>query len=287
MKKILSIILLLVFTLGSTFAYNPTKKDLTTITTFNTVLDNLYKNNPEKVYNFHNQVNILLPRIKNDDRTKYVLTEVNNYLNQKFNIVEEIINEYEVLSIIDWDTIRINYNWESKSVRLIWIDAPENSTTRLWYVEKLWEESKQKLTELIWDNKVIIEFDESQWKYDIYNRLLWYVFLNWVNINQKMIELWLANEYTFNKPYKYQKEFLEVQKIAIESELWIWSGYKEKIKNYKFYTSSHHTAKLYYCETDSAWKNLSEKYLREYDSEEELLNDSINKGKTLSKECSY
>jgi peptidoglycan hydrolase CwlO-like protein len=101
MKKILAIILLLVFTFSSTFAYNPTKKDLNTITTFNTVLDNLYKNNPEKVYNFHNQVNILLPRIKNDDRTKYVLKEVNNYLNQKFNITEEIINEYEVLSVID------------------------------------------------------------------------------------------------------------------------------------------------------------------------------------------
>lgn len=39
----------------------------------------------------------------------------------------------------------------------------------------------------------------------------------------------------------------------------------------KWYTSSHPTARYYYCELDDGWRNLSPTYLREYPSEEALL----------------
>ena len=40
-----------------------------------------------------------------------------------------------------------------------------------------------------------------------------------------------------------------------------------------FYLSTYHTAKYYYCDTDNDWKSLSEKYLKSYNSEQELLAD--------------
>ena len=38
-----------------------------------------------------------------------------------------------------------------------------------------------------------------------------------------------------------------------------------------FYTSSHWKSKYYYCDSDGGWKNLSENYLKSFDSEVELL----------------
>ncbi|MBI4160427.1 MAG: hypothetical protein HY506_00790 [Candidatus Yanofskybacteria bacterium] len=40
-----------------------------------------------------------------------------------------------------------------------------------------------------------------------------------------------------------------------------------------YYTSSYSTAKYYYCDTDSDWKNLSANYLKSYPSESAILKD--------------
>ena len=45
------------------------------------------------------------------------------------------------------------------------------------------------------------------------------------------------------------------------------------VSGHIFYLSTYSTAKYYYCDTDNGWKSLSEKYLKSYLSEEELLAD--------------
>jgi len=62
--------------------------------------------------------------------------------------------------------------------------------------------------------KVEIEFDDTQGTYDKYGRILGYLFVNGENYNQKMIADGYAREYTYNTPYKYQKEFKQAQKNA-------------------------------------------------------------------------
>lgn len=54
-------------------------------------------------------------------------------------------------------------------------------------------------------------------------------------------------------------------------------------ENHIFYTSSYHSSKYYYCDTDSAWKNLSEKYLESYPSPQALL--AKYPEKTLHEPC--
>lgn len=49
-----------------------------------------------------------------------------------------------------------------------------------------------------------------------------------------------------------------------------------------FYTSSHHMTKYYYPEDCEGWENLSEKYLKKFDSLEELLSQY---NRTLSPKC--
>lgn len=134
-----------------------------------------------------------------------------------------VIRQYWLQEVIDWDTIRIYDNsWDYK-VRLIWIDAPESNDTRFWYAECYWEESTKHLKELIWENKLIqIEFDDSQWLYDKYDRMLWYLVIDWENLNEKMIKDWYAYEYTYNKKYKYSDKFERAEKDAKNDKLGVW-----------------------------------------------------------------
>ena len=135
---------------------------------------------------------------------------------------------YKIVKVIDWDTIKIfDENWEKESVRMIWIDTPESYKTRFWYKECFWDEASNYLKKIIWDSeKVQVEIDKTQWNkwFDRYWRLLWYVFLNWENLNEKMIKDWYAWEFTYQKHfYKYQKEFKAAEKFASKNDFWLWA----------------------------------------------------------------
>ena len=134
------------------------------------------------------------------------------------------LDTYTFLKVIDWDTLKVKNNNEEINIRMIGLDAPEKSTTRYWYTECFWNEATNHLNEILsWITTIQVEQDPTQWKTDKYWRLLWYVFFSWNNINQKMIEDWYWFEYTYNLPYKYQKEFKKAEKSARINKLWLWN----------------------------------------------------------------
>lgn len=225
MKKILASLLLFLLSVSSIYAYTPTLKDEKTLNSLYKQIDVLIDKKPDQAEKLHQKIEKILPTLSKDDRTKYLIWWLSDYLSDKLNESQE----YEVIKIIDWDTIKIKYEWEEINIRMIGIDSPENSTTRYGYIEKNWDLAKEKIEELIGNNKITIELDDTQWKYDKYNRLLAYVFVSWININQKMIEVWYANEYTYNKSYKYQKEFKEAEKNAKNKKVGIWKEVEENI----------------------------------------------------------
>ncbi len=133
------------------------------------------------------------------------------------------LDTYTFLKVIDWDTIKVKNNNEEINIRMIGLDAPEKSTTRYWYTECFWNEATNHLNEILsWITTIQVEQDSTQWETDKYWRLLWYVFFSWNNINQKMIEDGYWFEYTYNLPYKYQKEFKKAEKSARLKKLWLW-----------------------------------------------------------------
>jgi micrococcal nuclease len=115
----------------------------------------------------------------------------------------------ELVKVVNGDTIQVKINDKTESVRLIGIDAPE-------ITEKAKEkgiEAKKYLEELLENKKIRLEADETQDDRDVYNRLLRYVFLdNGILVNEKMIEVKMAEEYTFIAPYKYQERFRNLEK---------------------------------------------------------------------------
>lgn len=133
------------------------------------------------------------------------------------------LDTYTFLKVIDWDTLKVKNNNEEINIRMIGLDAPEKSTTRYWYTECFWNEATSHINEILsWITTIQVEQDPTQWETDKYWRLLWYVFFSWNNINQKMIEDGYWFEYTYNLPYKYQKEFKRAEKSARLNKLWLW-----------------------------------------------------------------
>ena len=160
----------------------------------------------------HQTINLNNDNVENDVNEERI---VNSNTNPKVN------ENIRVEEVVDWDTIRVTLNWRSEKIRLIWVDAPESYDTRYWYTECFWMASSNYLTNLLSNKTIWLEYDSTQWTYDKYNRILAYVFLNWENINEKIISDWYAWEYTYDLPYKYQKEFKKAENNARTSYKWL------------------------------------------------------------------
>ncbi len=128
---------------------------------------------------------------------------------------------YQVVKVVDGDTIKIDYKGEIKSVRLIGIDTPETKHPQK-QVECFGKEAFQKMKDLVVDKKVKIEFDNTQNRVDKYGRLLLYIWVDDIFINNYMVSNGYAHEYTYNTPYKYQKEFREAQDNAKKEGKGLW-----------------------------------------------------------------
>ena len=143
---------------------------------------------------------------------------VDTYIYNPNKITEIPAGDYEIISVIDGDTAKINYDWQEITIRFAGIDAPESSALRCGKVECFWPEAKQYLKTLIEWKTVYFEPASMDW----YDRFVWYISLNWENINEKMIKNWYAREYSYkNQSYKYQSKFKSAQNYAQNNGLWL------------------------------------------------------------------
>jgi endonuclease YncB( thermonuclease family) len=219
MNKILSIILIFILTFSSIYAYNPTIKDEQLLNNVYLKIWPIIDKAPTKVWILQKKISELKDQFKNNDRIVYIFTELENFIDRKVNPNS---NKYIVSSVVDWDTVRLINNWEEIKVRMIWVDAPESNSSRFWYIECYWKESSDFLKNLIEWKEVEIEYDLSQWKTDIYGRVLAYIKYEWENINEKMIKEWYAWEYLYDKNYKYLENFKTSQESAKLNNNWLW-----------------------------------------------------------------
>jgi micrococcal nuclease len=78
--------------------------------------------------------------------------------------------------VIDGDTIKIMYEGKSVSVRIIGINTPETKHPEK-PIECFGPEASNFAEELMSNKEILLELDESQGKYDKYDRLLAYIWL--------------------------------------------------------------------------------------------------------------
>ncbi len=139
MKKIISIILIAIFCMTATFAYNPTSKDKQLLEKAEDTIYEIYeKRGIEKIEWLNKAINRALVKYKNNDRIVYILEEFQFFIERE--ILEPIEEEkYKTLEL----------EWKSKEIEL----------------NKLRQKVVNKyINDIVWDKKIDPRCME---KYDI------------------------------------------------------------------------------------------------------------------------
>ena len=130
---------------------------------------------------------------------------------------------FKVVSVVDGDTIRVDYDGKEELVRLIGINTPEVDgpyTEKECYGDEASVFAKEKLT----GQWVTLEADSSQSDRDKYDRLLRYVSLDGEDFGKLSISRGYAYEFTYNNPYSKQGEYRTAQDDAKRSKRGLWGG---------------------------------------------------------------
>lgn len=130
---------------------------------------------------------------------------------------------YDVVRVVDGDTVVVSLTGKESTVRLIGLDTPETVDPRK-PVQCFGEEASQEAHRLLDGQRVRLEMDSSQDSHDKYGRMLAYVFLQDGRMfNKYMIADGFGHEYTYRVPYKYQSEFKMAQQEARAAQKGLWA----------------------------------------------------------------
>ncbi|WP_129408222.1 thermonuclease family protein [Marinitoga lauensis] len=148
---------------------------------------------------------------------------------------QDIEKTYYVSRVIDGDTLKVYYNGDEVSVRLIGIDTPETHSGNkplgelgdkaYWFTRnKIYTENEKK-------SYVYLEFDND--KYGNYDRLLAYVYYKGKDgkihfLNKEIMENGYARPLFYSDTSKHKDEFIEAYKKAFEERKGIFQFYDSK-----------------------------------------------------------
>jgi micrococcal nuclease len=127
-------------------------------------------------------------------------------------------SKIKVVKVIDGDTIELE---NGQKVRYIGIDTPELVHPSK-PVECFAKEAQEKNKELVLGKEVWLEKDISET--DKYGRLLRYVWVNDILVNEVLVQEGYAQVSTYPPDVKYQERFLEAQRKAREENKGLWSS---------------------------------------------------------------
>lgn len=138
-------------------------------------------------------------------------------------VAEPEVIYYQVVKVVDGDTITVRMGAKNETIRLIGINTPETVDPRK-TVECFGVEASNKAKELLSGQRVSVELDDSQGERDKYGRLLAYIRRdNGLFVNKFMIEEGYAYEYTYAIPYQYQVAFKQAQADAEKNQKGLWA----------------------------------------------------------------
>lgn len=133
-------------------------------------------------------------------------------------------NTVLVTRVVDGDTIEIQ---GGQKVRYIGIDTSESVDPRR-PVQCFGREASLKNKELVEGKNVRLEKDVSE--VDKFGRLLRYVFIDDLFVNDYLVRQGYASVATFPPDVKYQSQFVEAEREARENNRGFWSACKEDQK---------------------------------------------------------
>lgn len=161
--------------------------------------------------------------VKTDSEVKAELPATTGAAQIEAPATEQGKTLYQVLKVVDGDTVAVQIDGKQEVLRLIGINTPETVDPRK-PVQCFGTEASAKAKEILTGKQVSLEADDSQSDRDKYGRLLRYIYLeDGTNFNKLMIDEGYAYEYTYGTPYKYQADFKDAQQKAKESKKGLWA----------------------------------------------------------------
>lgn len=166
---------------------------------------------------------LVVPKVANTPQEATVATALEEVSEAgEGGVMKDSRELYDVVKVIDGDTVTIKMGEKNETLRLIGIDTPETNDTRTG-VQCFGAEATAYLKKIIGE-RVAIETDASQGERDKYKRLLVYLFAeSGANVNKKLIADGYAYEYTYDDEYKYQDEFKAAETAAREEGKGLWA----------------------------------------------------------------
>jgi len=126
-------------------------------------------------------------------------------------------DKMRVVYVYDGDTVKLA---NGEKVRYIGIDTPEMNYKNP-PAEYLAQEAKEFNRRLVYGKTVHLEFDTE--RRDKYNRLLAYVYVDNISVNEKLIEEGFAKTFVIPPNTRYADDFLRLQLKAKEEKRGLWS----------------------------------------------------------------
>ncbi len=134
---------------------------------------------------------------------------------------------YQVANVLDGDTFEVKIGKSIWKVRMMGIDTPETLDPRK-PVQCYGKEASENTKKMLDKVSVRLGIDSTQEPLDKFNRLLAYVYLDQIFINEYLIEKGYAREYTYSKAYEFQKEFRKIEKEAKKGKVGLWLSCLDK-----------------------------------------------------------
>jgi micrococcal nuclease len=186
-----------------------------------------YPNNKKQLVNVYNSNDLIYtsPELKNETNpqditgfpvktdipiTTIEITEPSQNQNE-----DEI---YQVIRVIDGDTIELA---DGRKLRYIGIDAPETNDPRK-SIQCFGREAYEKNRQLVENQYIRLEKDISE--VDKYGRLLRFVYIDNIFINDYLVREGFAYASTYPPDVKYQNILIEAQREAQEFKRGLWNA---------------------------------------------------------------
>ena len=124
---------------------------------------------------------------------------------------------------VDGDTFKAIVNKEEVTVRMLAIDTPESvkPETNVEYFGK--EASEYTCSKLKNAKKITLEYDKKSDKFDKYDRLLAWVFIDNKLLQEELVEKGYAKIAYLYDDYKYTDILKEKQEKAVANNIGIWN----------------------------------------------------------------
>ena len=144
----------------------------------------------------------------------------------KTTIGESIPNlegPYEVIRVIDGDTIVVEIQGKERNIRLIGIDAPESVADESYKPNtEEGQEASRYTHDILYGQKVYLEYDKEQ--YDTYGRKLCYVYLasDKTLFNELILKDGYARTMTIEPNHMHESRFAAAQEQARKDGKGFW-----------------------------------------------------------------